>query len=108
MTCNIPNNNEYVEEALQRIKRNQQLIGVKIAVEYSCSKIGLSGKLQQGETLDDLYVLSEKLSVLSADELKRYELALEDGTARDVRSLIAFAASIKNAIPNMNSAPAMG
>lgn len=106
-TCHIPNRNEFAEEALQRLKRNQQLIGVKIAVEYSCSRAGISGKLQQDETIDDLYALSEKLSALSQDELKRFALTLEDGT-QDVKSLIDFAASIKNDMPNMNSAPVMG
>jgi hypothetical protein len=107
VTCHIPNRNEFAEEALQRLKRNQQLIGVKIAVEYRCNRAGISGKLQQGETIDDLYTLSEKLSALSQDELKRFELTLEHGT-QDVKSLIDFATSMKNAIPNMNSAPAMG
>ena len=98
MTCNIPNNNEYVEEALQRLKRNQQLIGVKIVVEYSCNRVGISGKLQQGETIDDLYALSEKLSALSQDELKRFELTLENGT-QDAKSLIALATSMKMPYP---------
>lgn len=106
-TCHIPNRNEFAEEALQRLKRNQQLIGVKIAVEYSSNRAGISGKLLQGETIDDLYALSEKLSALSQDELKRYALTLEDGT-RDVKSLIALADSVKNEKTQMNSTPAMG
>jgi hypothetical protein len=96
--CNIPNRNEYIEEILQRVKKNQGLIGVKIAVEYSCPRAGINGKLLKGETLDDLYALAEKLGELSVDELKSYGLALKDMEMQDVKSMILHADRMRNEI----------
>lgn len=96
--CNIPNRNEYSEEVLQRVKKNQGLIGVKIAVEYSCPRAGIQGKLLKGEALDDLYALAEKLEELPTDELKSYGLALKDMAIQDVKRMILLADRVRNEI----------
>lgn len=96
--CSIPNRNEYIEEILQRVKKNQGLIGVKIAVEYSCARAGINGKLLKGETVNDLYALAEKLGELPADELKSYGLALKDMEMLDVKSMILHADRVRKEI----------